>query len=262
MAIGATTTNGDQVSIELLASATATNGVPSGDSAGLSAQDILAAFGGVMPPVLSLSLTSTAGSATMTVTARVWVQLNGAAATKVWVPYGPGTAAFKGMLNDGAPINETSADLLRHVERLPLPGHFLRIYLEITAIGGTSTAVTGLLHGWKNYTRADAADTEGLAPVWALVPDTSQVATVSGSSVKVTNAMVAGRWYRLSTTTDIWFNVGATGGSAAAATANNHFLASGREFYLRTHDATNYGFVHAIQASAGGTVSLTLMERG
>jgi hypothetical protein len=152
MALGTVTSLGDLVAIELLASATATNSVPSGTSAGLSVQDdIKPAFGGVVPDLMTLSLVSTAGSATMTVTARMWGFL---AAAAVWVPVGTGPDATKGVINGGVAIGETGADLIRHSETVAYLGHFQRVYLEITAIGGTSTAVTARLNARMNYPRA------------------------------------------------------------------------------------------------------------
>jgi hypothetical protein len=91
-------------------------------------------------------------------------------------------------------------------------------------------------------------------------PSTSQVATVSGTTAKFTNAMTVGNWYCLVSDTDIWWNVGATGGSAVADTANNHFLQAGREKWLITDNATTRGFVHVIQSTAGGTAVLSLYE--
>lgn len=140
MAIGTVTRQGFNHTIELLASATATNSPPSGATAGLDVGDLY--LNGEKPDVVSLLIFSTAGSDAMTVTCRIW-GYNAAATT--WFPLGVGTAAGKGVLNGGAAIAETEADKIAHAEPLDLPLHFTRLYLEITAIGGTSTAVTGLL---------------------------------------------------------------------------------------------------------------------
>lgn len=139
----------DLYSIELLASATAANSPPSGASAGLSVDAIKAIFG-VVPDVMSLHVHSTAGSATMTATFKLWGYLG---ATLGWVPVGTGTDTGKGTINGGAAIGETSTDALMHVEPVGYLGHFVRVYLEITAIGGTSTAVTGRLIGRRSYGR-------------------------------------------------------------------------------------------------------------
>lgn len=87
----------------------------------------------------------------------------------------------------------------------------------------------------------------------------SQVLTVSGSSAKFTNPMATGQQYRFTATTDCWVKVGATGDSAAAATAGNHFVAKGQWLPLSGDKAAEQ-YVHAIQASAGGYATLSLIE--
>lgn len=144
MALGTVTTRGDLVFIEVLASATATNSPPSGASAGVAVEDIKAAFGGIVPDDLTFRLASTAGSATMTVTIKQW----GYHATPVtqWSPTGTGTGAAKGIMNGGAAIDEGPvSDVISHSEPVSLAAHFERVYYEITAIDGTSTAVTAWL---------------------------------------------------------------------------------------------------------------------
>ena len=141
MAIGDTTAypTGDTIAIELLASATAANSPPSGSSAGLAVSDIVALFN-YAPDDVTLLLFSTAGSATMTVTARLWGYHPIGAG--YWCPLGTGADADKGKINAGAAIGETGADTIRHSEVISLVGIAgTRIYLEITNIGGTSTAV-------------------------------------------------------------------------------------------------------------------------
>lgn len=143
MAIGDITTSGarSQFTIELLASATATNSVPSGASAGLAMETLYTQAGGI-PSTLTLIVRSTAGSGTMTATVRLWGYQ---ASSGVWFPLGTGTGSDKGKINVAAALDETSADLIRHAEPIYTPEHFTRLYLEITAIGGTSTAITGEL---------------------------------------------------------------------------------------------------------------------
>lgn len=142
-AIGAFT-NLDQgsIAIELLSTTSATNGTPSGASAGLALSTIVSYFGGVPDP-MTLLLESTAGSGTMTVTARLWgyTPLDGG----TWVPLGTGGDTTKGTINAGNAIGETTADRLLHAEPFQLTGSFQRYYLEVTAIGGTSTAVKAYL---------------------------------------------------------------------------------------------------------------------
>ena len=141
MAIGDVTqvVTGSLYKVELLASVTATNGAPSGASAGLEI-NALRGFGSI-PSTVCIEVVSTAGSGTMTATYRVW----GYGGTN-WFPLGTGgTGTTKGTLNSGSADTEVSADALRHVETLNYPGFFSRLYLEITAIGGTATAVTGFV---------------------------------------------------------------------------------------------------------------------
>ncbi len=130
--------NGEVKAVELLASATATNSPPSGASAGLPV-NTLAQFGAA-PDRAALVIASTAGSGTMTATFRLWGRLP--IGGGLWFPLGPGTDALKGTLNLETAIGETGADTLRHSEVIENLGLFDRLYLEITAIGGTSTAVT------------------------------------------------------------------------------------------------------------------------
>ncbi len=93
----------------------------------------------------------------------------------------------------------------------------------------------------------------------AAITRSSQIVTVSGSNAKFTNAMVINQSYALISTTDCWFLIGATGATAAAATANNVYLPAGVFVEIKCNDATN-GFVHVIQASAGGSACLVLLE--
>lgn len=145
MAIGATTTlTPGLFAVELLASATATNSPPSGTSAGLAMNFLTTALG-LVPNTLSLAIVSTAGSGTMTATFRLWGYLPTPIAQ--WVPLGPGGDTTKGTINEGNAIGETGSNQILHVEPVDFPAHFTRLYLEITAIGGTATAVTAWLLG-------------------------------------------------------------------------------------------------------------------
>lgn len=144
MAIGTVTDLGPCRSIELLASATAANNPPSGATAGLDMNLVFQALAGKRPDRVSLVVKSTAGSGTMTCTLKLWGYSPGAAA---WIPLGThATAASKGLLNQGNAIPEgPSADSITHAEPVYQIFDFARIYLEITVIGGTSTAITAWL---------------------------------------------------------------------------------------------------------------------
>lgn len=130
--------------LELLTAATATNSPPSGATAGV-------ALRGQQPgrsrkhrwyhqPSGVLVLKSTAGSGVMTVTIKMWGY---SPHTAAWHPLGSSaTEADRGKLNDKNAIDEDGADVLTHAEPITGLGAFTRLYAEITAISGTSTAVT------------------------------------------------------------------------------------------------------------------------
>ena len=129
--------------IKLLTAATATNGAPTTATQGfpligkVSGQAEAYMRSGQVHTII---MSSTAGSATMTVTLKLWAY-SGLSTT--WVPVGPhATAASRGLLNLGNAIDEIGADLLRHCEMVQGLSAFERVYLEITAIGGTGTAVS------------------------------------------------------------------------------------------------------------------------
>lgn len=149
MALGDIVTVGDKASIEILASRTTTNSPPTQSDAtvGVSCDALKAAFGGKIPDALTLQIVSTAGSATMTCTATIWTYAGGK-----WGRPGVGaTSSVKGLINEGNTIDEVTADIICHFEEITWLAHFERVYLEITAIAGTATAVKGLLLGGIRY---------------------------------------------------------------------------------------------------------------
>jgi len=130
----------------LLSGVTAANGQPSGATAGVPCYDSNV-FGevsaGVCYPQLpsresTILVCSTAGSGTMTVTIRLWGYNS---ATSEWYPLGAGADATKGVIDAGSAEGEVKSDKILHAEPLLMAGHFDRLYAEVTAIGGTSTAV-------------------------------------------------------------------------------------------------------------------------
>ena len=141
MAIGAVTLVNDTGSsqIELLASATALNNPPSGGSAGLS-MDTVRAVLGYIPANVRIAANTTAGSGTVAVTLRLWGYTGVA-----WY--------VVKALNGGSSIAETGTDTIGYSEEVSNLNQFSRIYLEIIAIGGTSTAVTGYVLVGKNNLR-------------------------------------------------------------------------------------------------------------
>ena len=87
----------------------------------------------------------------------------------------------------------------------------------------------------------------------------SQVATVSGTTAEFTTAMLEGVSYALICTTACWFRVGATATAAVAGAANNVYLPADTFIEIKSDDSTN-GFVNVIQAAAGGTANLVVLE--
>jgi len=122
---------GQSYAVELLASATATNGAPSGASAGID----VATLGrlGRVPGTVRVGVKSTAGQGTMTVAVRAWLYAGGS-----WFVakalYADSTAP-----QTAANIAETSANIIAYTEELDICGAG-RLYLEITGIAGDAAA--------------------------------------------------------------------------------------------------------------------------
>lgn len=136
MALGdVTLINGDNAAlVEILASATVANGVPTGN-AGVALQDVKAALGqtGELPKKVRVGCLSTAGSGTMTVQLRLWLRMG----SYGWVA--------GQNLNAGVAIAEDGNDVIQYSEVVDLFDVADRCYLEIVAIAGTSTAVKGFI---------------------------------------------------------------------------------------------------------------------
>lgn len=132
MAIGdVTVISPDSAAIEILASRTTANGSPSG-AVGVLANDVRALLG-VLPKKVRVAVISTAGSGTMTVTLRLWIELGALG----WV--------VAATLNAGSAIAETGTDLIDYSEIIDIVDTADRFYLEVMAIAGTATAVKGEL---------------------------------------------------------------------------------------------------------------------
>jgi hypothetical protein len=138
MAVGDVTVSGEAGArrVELLASVTAANGIPSG-AVGLPMATIKALLGGVTPDRLRIAARSTAGSDVMTVTLRLWGYAGAA-----WYSV---QALNSSSATPDTPIAiaEVSADLLAYSQVVTGLAAFDRLYLEVPAIAGTATAVTG-----------------------------------------------------------------------------------------------------------------------
>ena len=120
--------------VEILASATAANGIPSGSS-GIEANALRER--NIAPGRIRIGVKSTAGSGTMTVTLRVWFRFGSTIGWMVGkaIEASSATPQTALVIEHGAGIYNT--------ESVELPAAADRVYLEIVAIAGTSTAVTG-----------------------------------------------------------------------------------------------------------------------
>lgn len=140
MAAGDVTQHAFSRSLELLTAVTAVNGVPTAATHGQALNELKR--GSRLPSTGDLMVRSTAGSGTMTAQFRLWAYHSKPA---VWMPIGTGTASGKGLINAGVIQDEVGADVLRHLESVPLSHGIERLYLELTSIGGTATAVSAWL---------------------------------------------------------------------------------------------------------------------
>lgn len=117
----------------LSASITAVNGIPSGATAGVAlrgaSKKIDKQFADGEDEFV-VAVKSTAGSDVMTATVAVWGYH---ADIGIWF-------RLK-VLNAGSAIAETSSDAIQYAEVVDGLRHFDRVYVELTAIAGTATAV-------------------------------------------------------------------------------------------------------------------------
>lgn len=104
------------------------DGVKAYPDEGIFVSDTGAFFAAEFPDLATLCIKSSAGSATMTGTFTLWGYVTKAAA---WFPV---------KVNGGSAIAETSADAINYTEAFTQLGHFDRLYLELSAVGGTATA--------------------------------------------------------------------------------------------------------------------------
>jgi len=118
---------GESFTIEVLASATAANGLPTGD-AGIDVSQLAAGLGRV-PKSVRFGINSTAGSGTMTVTLRAWLYAGG-----IWFVAKALNAASTAPQTAVA-IPETSANAIAYTEEVDIRGAG-RLYLEIVSTPG------------------------------------------------------------------------------------------------------------------------------
>jgi hypothetical protein len=147
MAVGLQGSFGAVFVIRLLEAATATNSPPAtyagaGVDIGAILDERYGAYG--WPSSCGLLVHTSAGSATMTATVKLWAGVLGVgtAGAGKYVAASPGSAALSGLLNGGAAFDEHATDVIHRLDVIALPRLAQKMYAEITAIGGTSTAVT------------------------------------------------------------------------------------------------------------------------
>jgi hypothetical protein len=142
--------------VTILSARTTTNSAPSGATAGVQIRKTSSSTAGRGLSAAQRALIlikSTAGSGTMTATVKLWGYISagsGDAANPAagWYPLGTSsTAANKGIVNEQSAMGETTADGIAHAEVLENIAPFDRLYAEVTAIGGTSTAISVFLAG-------------------------------------------------------------------------------------------------------------------
>ena len=135
MAIGAVTGSETGVLVEILASATAANNPPSGANAGIAMSTLRTHSPGL--DTVRVAVASTAGSDTMTVTLRLWMYVG-----STWF-VAKALNASSAAPHTAVAIPETGTDSIAYSEIVSGLKVATRLYLEIVAIAGTSTAVTG-----------------------------------------------------------------------------------------------------------------------
>ncbi len=87
---------------------------------------------------------------------------------------------------------------------------------------------------------------------------TSAYTAVTGTTAQFATTMVKGVQYVLRADTDLWWRADTSNPTAAANTAQNHFLAKGQTAFI-----AGTGFkVAVIRATADGNASLSVMEPG
>lgn len=128
------TVDGQAFLVELLASVTAANGKPTAN-AGISTS--LLRQWGQAPSRVRVAFASTAGSGTMTVTGTVWGKAGG-----IWFIL-KALNASSAAPHTAVAIPESAADVINFSDIVEDIAGCDRLFLEVVAIAGTSTAVTG-----------------------------------------------------------------------------------------------------------------------
>lgn len=130
--------------IRILDAATATTSVPVYASDGVDVGAILDSVYGTKgwPSMCGVAVRTTAGSATMTATLKLWVGYLFSASSGIYLAASPGSAALAGVLNGGSAFDEHATDNINRMDYISFPRLGRKYAVQVTAIGGTSTAVT------------------------------------------------------------------------------------------------------------------------
>jgi hypothetical protein len=133
--------------IRILEAATATNSPPTSyAAAGVDVGALLDTLYGAKawPSSCVVAVHTTAGSATMTATIKLWGGILGigSAGAGKYLAASTGSSSTSGLLNGGAAFDEHATDVIDRIDVIDFPGVCRKWYAEVTAIGGTNTAVT------------------------------------------------------------------------------------------------------------------------
>lgn len=139
------TDDAGQYIVRVLDAATATNSPPSSyAAAGVDISAILDNIYGKKgwPSHCGVVVRTTAGSGTLTATLKLWIGYRYSTSAGEYVAASPGTSTLAGVLNGGAAFDEHATDIIHRADVVQYPRLGRKHYVEVTAIGGTGTAVT------------------------------------------------------------------------------------------------------------------------
>lgn len=131
--------------VRILEARTSTNSPPSSyAAAGIDVGAILDGLYGASgwPSSVDVAVYTTAGSGTVTATVKLWCGHPSFGTAGQYIAAGTGGASAAGVLNGGSAFDEHAADVIGRADMVISPGAYRKWYAEVTAIGGTATAVT------------------------------------------------------------------------------------------------------------------------
>lgn len=133
-----------QYVVRILDAETATTAVPVYATDGVDVGAILDGLYGAKawPTMCGVAVRTTAGSGTMTATIKLWAGYRISTSAGVYLAASPGAAATAGVLNGGAANDEHATDNINRMDVLSYPRLARKYAAQVTAIGGTATAVT------------------------------------------------------------------------------------------------------------------------